>query len=487
MNKDPPKSLFVTNLPYSLDLEDFKSYFTKFGPVERFDIPDHPNKPIAFVHFQNSEDAAKCLKENNGILYRGKILCIKFSSKAKPEHAPPLSSSVKSDADTSSSIDKPENESYSKHYDHDEIRSNSRRRRHEGNYNDYESRRRNPSPDYEFDRRRDPYSKYDYIDKPRDRIPYRDRIPREPPYYRERDMDYYYDDYRRDYPNYRHHRPSNEHRDRDTMRGYHERELRDERELREQREIRDQRDMDYYDYQYSAQPSSHQVSQSQLPKTIPYNVSQSSLFSVHFLNLIKKETSEISQEYQLAVLRYVELLSSLEQYRPLIPDYMKTIISSKQNVPQALQNVLPSIINNMPADIIEQANQLESFEKEYSLKSIQTLYNIDKMNDDSITAFLNDNFLDTNKKTKLEIMKEVVDYPIEKSETNKLNEDATGESNDKSKKNKLSNLNDVKGSVIVGMIESYLDVDFKEDESRFLEEKLFEYIADNGDIPEYGK
>lgn len=218
-----------------------------------------------------------------------------------------------------------------------------------------------------------------------------------------------------------------------------------------------------------------------------YNVSQSSLFSVHFLNLIKKETSEISQEYQLAVLRYVELLSSLEQYRPLIPDYMKTIISSKQNVPQALQNVLPSIINNMPADIIEQANQLESFEKEYSLKSIQTLYNIDKMNDDSITEFLNDNFLDTNKKTKLEIMKEVVDYPIEKSETNKLNEDATGESNDKSKKNKLSNLNDVKGSVIVGMIESYLDVDFKEDESRFLEEKLFEYIADNGDIPEYGK
>lgn len=225
-----------------------------------------------------------------------------------------------------------------------------------------------------------------------------------------------------------------------------------------------------------------------------YNVSQSSLFSVHFLNLIKKEMSEISQEYQLAVLRYVELLSSQEQYRPLIPDYMKTIISSKQNVSQALQNVLPSLINDIP-DIIKEANQLESFEKEYSLKSIQTLYRIDEMNDDSITEFLNENFLDTNRKTKLDVMKAVVDYPIEKTGTNKLEvlnddgneQDAKGESNEKSKANKLKDLKDVKGSVIVGMIESYLDVDYKEDESRFLEEKLFEFIANNGDIPEYGK
>lgn len=257
MNKDPPKSLFVTNLPYSLDLENFKSYFTKFGPVERFDIPDHPNKPIAFVHFQNAEDAARCLKENDGILYQGKILCIKFSSKAKPDHAPPLPASVKTDSSESSSTknNKPDNENF------------SRKRRHDNLYNDFD-RRRNPSPDYEMDRRRDLYY--------RDRI-YRDRLPREPnihdrdpPYYHDRDPDYYYDDYPRDYHGYhRHRRPANDHRDREIIQSYPERDL------------RDQRERDYYDYDYNnparyqSQPlQPRQIPQSQLQQNLPYAVPQ---------------------------------------------------------------------------------------------------------------------------------------------------------------------------------------------------------------------
>lgn len=278
MSKDPPKSLFVTNLPYSLDLEDFKSYFTKFGPVERFDIPDHPNKPIAFVHFINSEDAAKCLKENNGILYQGKILRIKFSSKAKPEHAPPLPPSIKADHDNTSdpsgqNANKPDFDD-SKRNDHE-----LHKKRYDNIYNDWDDRRRNHSPEFEVDRRRDHYSKYDYIDQSRERYMYRDRdrdrdrIIRNPPM-RERELDYY-DDYHRsgDYYNYHHHHRSSDHRDREMMHDYHERDIRDARDHRD-REIRER---DYYDYQYSQPPiQPRQIPQSQIPQTLPYNASQNS-------------------------------------------------------------------------------------------------------------------------------------------------------------------------------------------------------------------
>lgn len=277
MNKDPPKSLFVTNLPYSLDFEDFKSYFTKFGPVERFDIPDHPAKPIAFVHFENSDDAAKCLKENNGILYHGKILRIKYSSKAKPENPPPLPSSVRTEADTSSNAhvsdtNKVNLDSLSNHKEHERLvhsppERHSHKARYESIHHSWESRRRDISPSYEVERRHDRYNKYDYIDRVRERDHYRDRIDRGPPLIRDRERDYYNDQYEYDHYSYR--RPSGNYREREIGHEFHE------------RDPRGLNDRDFYDYQYnqsSVQPISqtHQIPQQPLPRTLAYPVNQNS-------------------------------------------------------------------------------------------------------------------------------------------------------------------------------------------------------------------
>lgn len=80
------KSIFVANIPYDIDLDDFKSLFTKFGAVKRFDFPDfRSRRGICFVHFENPEDAAKCLESLNGFLYYGKVLSVKFSDKDRKE------------------------------------------------------------------------------------------------------------------------------------------------------------------------------------------------------------------------------------------------------------------------------------------------------------------------------------------------------------------------------------------------------------------
>ena len=53
-------------------------------------------------------------------------------------------------------------------------------------------------------------------------------------------------------------------------------------------------------------------------------------------------------------------------------------------------------------------------------------------------------------------------------------------------RNFLPNLEDLDGSVVVGMIESYLDVDHKDKEKICLEQRLFDCIASTGDMPEFG-
>lgn len=218
-----------------------------------------------------------------------------------------------------------------------------------------------------------------------------------------------------------------------------------------------------------------------------YAVSQSSLFSVHILNLFLKEARYL-KEYHNAVIRYVEFLSSDVELRPLIPSYLSTIAEKEMTVPKIIQNVLPAIVNNMPKCIIDQVSELESFEKEYSLKSIRKLrewaknsksntqnYNSEHAeksdeNDVDIADFLNECFVDSNKKVKRDIMKVVVDFE-----------------KDGNQSNKLQKLENVKGSVYVGMIESYLDAENRTKEREFLNQSLFDYIAENGDIPEYGE
>ncbi|OHT00144.1 hypothetical protein TRFO_33276 [Tritrichomonas foetus] len=78
------KSLFVSNLPFNYDVRAFKAKFQSIGPVERFDFPDSKHKSMAFVHFRNLEDAVRCRKLFDGLLFSGKNICIKYSDKDKP-------------------------------------------------------------------------------------------------------------------------------------------------------------------------------------------------------------------------------------------------------------------------------------------------------------------------------------------------------------------------------------------------------------------
>lgn len=224
-----------------------------------------------------------------------------------------------------------------------------------------------------------------------------------------------------------------------------------------------------------------------------YENTQNSFFTVHFLGLISKEVPSIQKEFRLAVLRYSELLCSYDsgQYRHLIPYYLSSITKKEDNhaVPQMLQNVIlatpeaiPSgdISSNDPLhDFLEEFSKLDSFKKEYCLESIKKLnevrFKIDKdeeLDTKSITDFLNENFLQSDKKIQRETINTLVELKL------------------KDKKNILSDLHDINESVVIGMIDSYLDVDGAKkkdqvDPNLYLEKHLFDYIASNGDMPEF--
>lgn len=229
-----------------------------------------------------------------------------------------------------------------------------------------------------------------------------------------------------------------------------------------------------------------------------YENTQNSFFTVHFLGLISKEESSIQKEFRLAVLRYSELLCSYDsgQYRHLIPYYLSSITKKEDNhaVPQMLQNVIlatpeaiPSgdISSNDPLhDFLEEFSKLDTFKKEYCLESIKKLnevrFSIDNIDNHelnneldtkSITDFLNENFLQSDKKIQRETINTLVEF--------KLND-----------KNILSDLHNINESVVIGMIDSYLDVDEakkedQDDPNLYLEKHLFDYIAANGDMPEF--
>lgn len=219
-----------------------------------------------------------------------------------------------------------------------------------------------------------------------------------------------------------------------------------------------------------------------------YDIFRNSLFSVHFLNLINHDSKvnvDVKKDYCLAVQRYVEMICSNVDFVNIIPYYIASITDDKpQLIPQVLQNVFPALAINdkteddMLNDIIEKISSLESFEKEYSLKSIRKINEIksseNKIEGYEISKFLNENFYETNQEVKLDLTKTIL------------------QSYD------LQELQDIKESVIVDMMETYLDNDDidsddnendhnQENISELLEQHLFDYIAANGDLPEFGK
>ncbi|KAH0785200.1 hypothetical protein GPJ56_010843 [Histomonas meleagridis] len=62
-----PNSIWVGNLPYGAKEEELKKIFSKYGPIDRVEIPDGKNgkRLYGFVHFENKESAEQAIKEGN--------------------------------------------------------------------------------------------------------------------------------------------------------------------------------------------------------------------------------------------------------------------------------------------------------------------------------------------------------------------------------------------------------------------------------------
>ena len=83
-------SLYISNLPYTFDQNEFRRLFEAYGPIERLDIPDQhgSSKTIAYVHYFDEGTAAKAREGLDGQSFAGRTLSVQISNKKKKAHQP---------------------------------------------------------------------------------------------------------------------------------------------------------------------------------------------------------------------------------------------------------------------------------------------------------------------------------------------------------------------------------------------------------------
>ena len=83
-------SLYISNLPYTFDQNEFRRLFEAYGPIERLDIPDQhgSSKTIAYVHYFDDVTAAKAREGLDGQSFAGRTLSVQISNKKKKAHQP---------------------------------------------------------------------------------------------------------------------------------------------------------------------------------------------------------------------------------------------------------------------------------------------------------------------------------------------------------------------------------------------------------------
>ncbi|CAI6339264.1 unnamed protein product [Periconia digitata] len=78
--------LYLRNLSYEISQEDLRQQFSKYGTLDEVHVPstksDGKGKGFAFLQFDDPEHAVEAYKENDGVIFQGRLLHI-LSGKAK--------------------------------------------------------------------------------------------------------------------------------------------------------------------------------------------------------------------------------------------------------------------------------------------------------------------------------------------------------------------------------------------------------------------
>jgi RNA recognition motif-containing protein len=77
--------LFIGNLSWETGWQDLKDHFRQIGEVDRADVAvgrDGRKKGFGFIRFHTAEDAAKAIKELNGVEFMGRPLEVRLDNKA---------------------------------------------------------------------------------------------------------------------------------------------------------------------------------------------------------------------------------------------------------------------------------------------------------------------------------------------------------------------------------------------------------------------
>lgn len=83
-------TVFVKNLPQEFDRTELESLFSKYGRIQRLDIPDQHGKTntIVYVHYDNSTSAANAIKNLHNYNFKGKPIICEQSKYGMKEKAP---------------------------------------------------------------------------------------------------------------------------------------------------------------------------------------------------------------------------------------------------------------------------------------------------------------------------------------------------------------------------------------------------------------
>ncbi|OHT09921.1 hypothetical protein TRFO_04480 [Tritrichomonas foetus] len=246
-------------------------------------------------------------------------------------------------------------------------------------------------------------------------------------------------------------------------------------------------------------------------------------FAVHFLHIVFCESNSnyVETEFQISVNRFIETLSTRPNLTKLIPKYLSAGNSRRDYVAHELQRISPAIFEYLPEETQNDINSLPDYEirKQNDFRRNITLFKdiiskqkgCDDQDYTPISHFLNKNFFMCDENIKKDLVEMVTqtntvvdsneqyDDFINDMSDNDYNDNDDDDDNNHHPNNNFNNsddenvkqftilemMNDLDESVVVSMIESYLDVEGHEKQKLDLEQHLFDYIANNGDLPMY--